>query len=296
MGEKDQLGADYTYALNKLAQQTTQMGGGFYQLTQDMNYEDVHPSEIDSFVQSKAVKDLSEDAGITPDDLRPPMAISDEIIDQIDGIVRGVDPLEMTENELEALRATVNEIILDIEVPSVETLKNFINAFTKLAAKAEQEAYVFPTRWREIPLVSTDTSLDAFVHRTSIGKLVVINLNKLVYPYITERVHVPSQLQGTLVGAAGASGQSVITFTDVTKQTGTTDIGPGSVITITNNAKHQKDLKQQKAVIDWYSEATKSLRLKTPLLFEIDSSIVLQIYQYTANQVLSPGEQIKIPK
>ena len=190
----------------------------------------------------------------------------------------------------------VEDIINDIEIPTADQLTLFIDSYTKFVAAAQAENISFPTNFREIDLVSTDTSIDSFLARTGIRKLVAIRINNLVYPFITERFHVPSQLQGTLVDATGSEGEKTITFSDINKNTGVTEISAGSRILITNNAKQRKDLLQQKILIEWYSEDVNLIHLGVPLLFDLDSTHVVQIYQYTIDEVLSPGETIKIPK
>lgn len=296
MSEKELLGCDYVGSLNRLSQQTTQMAGGFYQLTKNLDYENRHPNEIDDFVKSAAVKSVAKKAGIDPNDLKPPLDIPEDVILRITEIVASVDPLSLNDGDLEELRTTVNDLLSQITIPNALEMVTFINAVSQFMANVEEEKISFPTKYREIPLVSTDTSLDSFIRRTGTGKLVIIAMNRLVYPYITERYHIPSQLQGTVIGGTGTKGSTAITFTDITKNIGVLDIRPGSKILITNRAKHEKDLKQQKALIDWYTDATKTIRLKSTLLFEIDSSFVIQIYQYTPDNVLSPGDTIKIPK
>jgi len=154
----------------------------------------------------------------------------------------------------------------------------------------------FPTNFREIQLVSTDTSIDSFLARTGIRKLVLIKSNNLVYPFITERLRVPSQLQAAVNEATGSEGDTTISFLTLSKEIGVTSIKVGSILLISNNAKELEDLVQQKVSIDYISETDQIIRLASGLLFDLDSTHVIEIYQYTKDQVLSPGDLIKIPQ
>ncbi len=294
--ERELLGSDLVEAERKLAEQTTQMGGGFYQLSKDVNWEDRYPNAIIDFVKTDGVKKIATTAGVDPEKLKPPFSISDETINDINGILESADPLTMSDTELAALRSDVNTIISDLDIPTAEQLTTFVDTFTKFVAAASSQNISFPTNFREITLVSTDTSIDNFLIRTGIRKLVAIRINKLVYPFITPRHKVSSNLQATLSGATGTLGSMNINYTGITREVGTAEIGKGSIILISNNAKEYSDLEQQKVSIDWISEDSQSIRVVSPLLFELDDTYLVQIYQYTANQVLSPGDLIKIPQ
>ncbi len=296
MSERELLGTDLVGAIKKLAEQTTQMGGGFYQLAQESDFEDKYPNAINDFVKTDAVKVVAEKAGIDPENLKPPYTISDETINRVVEILELADPLTMTDAELLNLRADVDEIINDIEVPSAEQLLTYVDSFSKFMSAVEPENVSFPTNFREIQLVSTDISIDNFLDRTGIRKLVAIRINKLVYPFITERFRVPSRLQATLSGTTGTEDDLLINYTGIERVVGSSEILPGSIVLITNQAKDLENLKQQKVSIDWISQDTQTIRLASPLLFDLDSTYLVQIYQYTADQVLSPGDSIKIPK
>lgn len=294
--ERELLGSDLVAAERQLAEQTTQMAGGFFQLTKEVNWEDRYPNAIIDFVKTDGVKEIADVAGVDPENLKPPFEISDETINDINDILASADPLTMSDAELAGLRSDVEAIISDIDIPTAEQLTTFVDTFTKFVAAASSQNISFPTNTREIILVSTDTSIDNFLNRIGIRKLVAIRINKLVYPFITPRFKIPSQLQATLSGVTGSVQSMNINYTEITRVVGTAEIGKGSIILITNNAKEYSDLNQQKVSIDWISEDSQSIRVVSPLLFELDDTYLVQIYQYTADQVLSPGDLIKIPQ
>lgn len=294
--ETEELGSDWTEATNQLSQNTTQIGGGFYQLIKDSDYEDRFPNAINDFVETEGVKKIAAKAEVTTDELKPPLAISDDVINDIQGIFDSADPLNMSDSELTALRSDVSTIINGLSIPTIDQINAFITAYTKFVAAASSENAPFPVNFREIQLVSTDTSIDSFLARTGIRKLVAIQSNNLVYPFITERFRVPSQLQAMVNGAAGLKDETTITYTTLSKTIGVTSIKVGSTLLISNNAKELKDLIQQKVIIDYISETDLIIRLNSGLLFDLNSTFVVEIYQYTKDQVLSPGDLIKIPQ
>lgn len=294
--ETEELGSDWTEATNQLSQNTTQIGGGFYQLIKDSPYEDRYPNAINDFVETEGFKKIATKAGVTTDELKPPLSISDDVINDIQNIFSSADPLNMSDAELTALRSDVNKIINGLSIPTIDQINTFINAYTKFVSVALSENAPFPANFREIQLVSTDTSIDSFLARTGIRKLVAIQSNNLVYPFITERLRVPSQLQATVNETAGSKDDTTISFTTLSKEIGITSIKVGSILLISNNAKDIKDLIQQKISIDYISETDKIIRLNSGLLFDLDSTFVVEIYQYTKDQVLSPGDFIKIPQ
>ena len=293
--EKELLGSDLVSARNDLFQHTTQMGGGFYQLSKETDFEDQYPNAINEFLQTDGVVKIANDAGIDKNSLLPPLQISDEAINKINDLI-GVDPLNLSESDITQLRSSVDEILSEITVPTADQLLTFIDNYKQFVTAAASENIAFPTNFREIRLVSTDTSLDTFIERTGIRKLVAIKSNKLAYPFITERVRVPSQRQAILTNSVGLKNSDIITYGGVIKDTGVVKIGPGSKILITNNAKSIKDVLQQKTVIEWISESSKTIRINPPLLFDLSSDFLVEIYQYTVDNVLSPGDLIKIPK
>jgi hypothetical protein len=294
--EEELLGSEYISAKNQLFQQANQMGGGFYQLARETDFEERYPNAIDDFLKSESVAEIADKAGVGTDALKPPIDISDETISQINSILDSADPLNMTDDQLETVRSDVDDIVGNTSVPTADELTAFINAYSQFVSNASAENISFPTNTREITLVSTDTTLDNFIARTGVRKLVIIRINNLVYPFITNRFKVPSDKQADLTGVMCNEGKYSIEYTAISKVVGSTTIKPGSIILITNNAKKLENLEQQKTRLEWISEESKTIQLKDPLLFDIDTSHVVQIYQYTDNQILAPGEMIKIPQ
>jgi len=294
--EIEALGSDYTEASNQLSQHTTQIGGGFYQLIKDSDYRERYPNAINDFVETEGFRKIAAKAEVTTDELKPPLSISDDVINNIQEIFDSADPLNMSEDELTALRADVDTIINGLSIPTIEQINEFTNAYTKFVAAALTENAPFPTNFREIQLVSTDTSIDSFLARTGIRKLVAIKSNNLVYPFITERLRVPSQLQATVTGSEGVKDEITVSYLSLSKEIGITSIKAGSILLISNNSKEFKNIIQQKISIDYISETDQIIRLNSGLLFDLDSTFVVEIYQYTKNQVLSPGDLIKIPQ
>lgn len=293
--EIELLGSDWIEAETDLSRQTTQRGAGFYELAQQSDYEDRYPNAINDFVQTESVKKIAEEAGVTPDELKPPFSISDEAIERINEIGEA-DPLTMSDADLTQLRTSVSEIINGVTFPTVDQFQTFFTNYVSFVAAAGRENTPFPTNFREIQLVSTDTDIDSFLARTGVRKLVTIESNNLAYPFLTERYQIPSQLQADLIGTVGLKGDDTITYASINKNVGVVEIGAGSRILITDNAKNLTDLLQQKILVDWISEDSQTIRLATPLLFDLDDSFLIRIYQYTDYQILSPGELIKIPK
>jgi hypothetical protein len=294
--EIELLGSDYVGAQRRLSEQVTQLGGGFYQLARESDFEDRYPNEIDEFLTTDSVKKLASEAGINPLTLKPPFDIPDETVNEINDILDSADPLTLNDAELTKLRSDVDNVLDGITVPTVDELTNWAAAFKQFVTVASEQNVSFPTNTREIELVSTDISLDSFLDRTGVRKLVIIRINKLVYPFITSRLHVPSDLQGTLVDATGSKDDNNIYFSDVNKEPGVSEIKAGSIVLISNNAKEISQLEQQKIDVEFYSEESMNVRLKDPLLFDLSTEHVVQLYQYTADKVLSPGDLIKIPK
>jgi len=293
--EKELLGSDLIEAETALAVQTTQRGAAFYKLAQESDYENRYPNAINDFVQTEGVTKIAEVAGVTPEQLKPPFSISDEAIERINEI-GNADPLTMTDADLTQLRNSVSEILNGIDFPTIEEFQAFFTNYASFVAAAIRENAAFPTNFREIKLVSTDTNIDNFLARTGVRKLVTIDANNLAYPFITERYQIPSQLQATLSGVAASKGDDTIIYSSIEKNIGVVEISPGSKILITDNAKDLTALKQQKVLIDWISEDSQTIRLEEPLLFDLDECCLIRIYQYTDYQILSPGDLIKIPK
>lgn len=293
--ERELLGSDLIEAETQLSFQTTQRGAGFYEVAQQTDFEDRYPNAINDFVQTEGVTKIAADAGVTPDQLKPPFSISDEFIERINELFEA-DPLTMSDADLTQLRTSVAEVLAGIDFPTPEQFQVFFVDYQKFVAAALRENTPFPTNFREIPLVSTDTSIDAFLARTGVRKLVTIEANKLAYPFITERYQIPSQLQATVIGTVGLTGDDTLTYSSLNKNVGVVEIAAGSKILITNQAKNISELFQQKILIDWISEDSQTIRLAEPLLFDLDNCCLVRIYQYSDFQILSPGDQIKIPK
>ncbi|MCK5603731.1 hypothetical protein KAR91_17725 [Candidatus Pacearchaeota archaeon] len=293
--ERELLGSDLIEAETQISFQTTQRGAGFYQVAQQTDFEDRYPNAINDFVQTESVTTIAEQAGVTPDQLKPPFSISDDAIARINEVGEA-DPLTMSDADLTQLRTSVAEILDGIDFPTTDEFQAFFVDYQKFVAAALRENTPFPTNFREIPLVSTDTSIDAFLSRTGIRKLVAIEANKLAYPFITERYQIPSQLQATLTGSVGLEGDDALTYASISKNVGVVEMAAGSMILITNQTKNISDLLQQKVIVDWISEDSQTIRLANPLLFDLDATLLIRIYQYSDFQILSPGDQIKIPK
>jgi len=123
--EIEALGSDFVEASSQLSQHTTQIGGGFYQLIKDSGYEDRFPNAINDFVETEGFKKIAAKAGVTTDELKPPLSISDDVINDIQNIFDSADPLNMSDEELTALRADVSTIINDLSIPTIETINAF---------------------------------------------------------------------------------------------------------------------------------------------------------------------------
>lgn len=294
--EEELLGETYIGTKNELQKQTTQMGGGFYQLSRRTTFEEQYPNALDGFLGKNEVKEIADKAGITTDALSFPYTIDDDTINRINEILEGTDPLNLSDSDLTTLRAEIDSTVGNIDVPDAEQLAVFIDAVKKFASNASSENISIPTNTREITLVSTDISLDSFIFRTGIHKLIAISLNNLAYPFITERYHIPSALQATISNFTGTKGGITVTYSTINYEAGSSAIIPGSMILVSNNARNILNVEQQKLRIEWISETSGVIRVNTPLLFDWTSNHVVEIYKYTKDKVLSPGEMIKIPQ
>ena len=56
--EADQLASDYTRASLELATQTTQIGDGFYQLNNEIDFEELYPNGVIEFIKTESVTAL----------------------------------------------------------------------------------------------------------------------------------------------------------------------------------------------------------------------------------------------
>ncbi|MCK5608171.1 hypothetical protein KAR91_40190, partial [Candidatus Pacearchaeota archaeon] len=246
--ETDQLASDYTAVSVELAEQTTQIGDGFYQLNDDIDFEEFYPNGIIEFIKTDGVKQISDSAGITTDSLQPPIVISDEIIDRVNEIF-DVDFLDLSSIDKTLLSSEINDIIDSIPIPTQDQITEFLDSYSKFVAAAAEENVIIPSKFREVQLASTDISLDSFIKRTNTRKTVIIGLNNLTYPFITARFKVAGVLQATLVDATGSTGDELINYTALLKESGVEEIKKGNEIIITNSAKNLSDLKQQKTIL-----------------------------------------------
>ncbi|MCP4749371.1 MAG: hypothetical protein GY866_00625 [Proteobacteria bacterium] len=290
------LGDEYVRGKNRVDGRIRSMAAGFYQLDRSVKFANRHPEEIDEFVLKKEVVEMAEAGVFDPNDLKPPLVVPTTAIDRIKEMWETIDPLNLSEADLESLRTEVAEIVNSITIPTADQMRTFLSAFTELVRNAAKEETVLPANTREITLASTDTSLDAFVRRTRLNKAMAVSLNKLVYPYLTARFAFPSQLLATLSGTTGTKDDIFVDFDGITNEGGAPNVEAGSKVLITNNARHGKDLLQQKGVCGDFDEDNKKLRLESPLLFDLTSSHVVRLYLYTDDRILSVGEKIKIPK
>ena len=293
--ETDQLASDYTAASLELAEQTTQVEAGFYQLNDEIDFEEFYPNGVIEFIKGDGVKKISDAAGIIPDSLQPPIVITDALIDRINEIF-DIDFLDLSSIDKTLLSTEISSIFDDIPIPTADSITAWVDNYSKFIAAALEEGVIIPSKFREIQLVTTDISLDSFLSRTDTRRLVIIGLNKLAYPFITPRFKVLGALQATLVGAVGSTDDELISFTSLTKETGVGEIKKGNEILITNNALNDSQLNQQKTILDYVSEDTNIIRISDPLLFDLDSTFSVKIHQFSKDQILSPGELIKIPK
>jgi hypothetical protein len=293
--ETDQLASDYTAASVELAQQTTQMGAGFYQLNNDIDFEEFYPNGVIEFIKTDDVKRIADIADIQTDSLAPLVLLTDEQIDRFNEIAE-IDFLSLTSIEKTLLSNEMIDLFDSVSVPDADQFTTFINDYSKFVAAAAEENIIIPSKFRTIQVASTDISLDSFLSRTNTIKTVIIGLNNLAYPHITARFKLVGVLQGTLVDATGSTGDENINYTSIIKETGVDEIKKGNEVIITNNAKDMSLLKQQKTILDYISEDSNLIRINDPLLFDLDSTFTVKIHKFSKAKILSPGESIKIPK
>ena len=293
--ETDKLASDYTVASVELAEQTTQIGDGFYQLNDDIDFEVFYPNGIIEFIKTESVKKIADAAGITTDSLLPPITISDDLIDRINEIYE-IDFLELSSIDKTLLSTEIDDIINEFSIPTQDQIVEYLDNYSKFAASATEENIIIPFKFREVQLASTDISLDSFIKRTNTRKTVIIGLNNLAYPFITERFKVAGVLQATLINATGSVTDEIINFTGLLKESGVDEIKKGNEVIITNNAKDKSELKEQKTILNYISEDTNTIRINDPLVFDLDSTFTVKIHQFSKAQILSPGEFIKVPK
>ena len=293
--ETDKLASDYTVASVELAEQTTQIGDGFYQLNDDIDFEVFYPNGIIEFIKTDGIKQIADVAGITTDSLLPPITISDDLIDRINQIYE-IDFLELSSIDKTLLSTEINDIIDEFSIPTQDQITEYLDNYSKFVAAATEENIIIPAKFREVQLASTDISLDSFIKRTNTRKTVIIGLNNLAYPFITARFKVAGVLQATLIDATGSVTDEIINFTGLLKESGVDEIKKGNEVIITNNAKEKSELKEQKTILNYISEDTNTIRINDPLPFDLNANFTVKIHQFSKAQILSPGEFIRIPK
>lgn len=293
--ETDQLASDYTDASVELAMQTTQVGDGFYQLNDEIDFSEHYPNGIIEFVKTEGLKAIADSAGISADSLVPPTLMTDETIDRFTEIAK-IDFLSLSSIDKTLLSSEIKELFAGIQIGSIDQVTEFLDNFSKAAAAAIEENVIIPSKFREIEVASTDISLDSFIRRTNTRKTIIIGLNNLVYPYLSARFKVPGVLQGTLNSPTGTEGSEVINFTTITKEIGVGNIKKGDEILITNSAQKTSELKQLKTIMDYIDEDNGIIRINNALPFDLDAEFTVKIHQFRKGQILSPGEIIKIPK
>lgn len=293
--ETDQLASDYTDASVELAMQTTQVGDGFYQLNDKIDFSEFYPNGVIEFVKTDDVKKIADSAGVDTDSLLPPTLMSDETIDRFTEIAK-IDFLNLSSIDKTLLSSEIKELYAGIQIASVDEVTAFLDNFSKFATAAAEENVIIPSKFREIEVASTDTSLNSFLNRTGTRRTDIVGLNNLIYPYLSERFKVPGVLQGTVTDPVGDEGSLLINFSTITKEIGVSKLKKGDEILITNSAQNTPELKQLKTIMEYFSEDDGIIRINDALLFDLDSEFTVKIHQFRKGQILSPGETIKIPK
>jgi hypothetical protein len=292
--ETDELASDYTEASLILAEQTTQVGSGLYQLNDKIDYEENYPNGVIEFLKTDEVKQIADLAGVIPESIQPPIVITDALIDRVNEIFE-VDILNLSSVEKTLLSSEIQNIINDIPIPTQDIITTWAENYSKFVAAAAEGSIIIPSKFRTVQIASTDISLDAFIKRTNTRKVVIIGLNKLSYPHITRRFKVPGVLQATLVSATGLTSDDNILFTSLSKEIGAGEVKKGNSVIITNNAQSTDQLKQQKTILDYVDEDSGFIRISNPLPFDLDDTFDVKIHQFSKDQILAHPEFIKIP-
>jgi len=293
--EKTLLGSDYTGAIQSVIKNTEQMEGGFFRLNQSTGFENTNPLDRERVEKNPELDKFQADTGVQKEDLFLPFGISQSVVEEIQALLVIGDPLDMSETELASMKSRVNSVVSSITIPTVDELKKFLNAYASLVNYATGEDDSTPVQTKEIQILSTDINLDSFMRRTGFKKAMIIELNKLQHPYIAVRLQIPSQKQATLTGHSGTLGGYNLTYTSLTYEENSGTVSVGSKVLITNNARFDKDVVQQKISVDWIDPTTKELKLSDAMLFNVDSSYSVEIFQDTVYQVLEVGKTIKVP-
>lgn len=293
--EKTLLASEYTSAIQNVIKNGEQLEGAFYRLNRNTGFESTNPLDQDDIEKNPELDKFQEDTGVPKADLFLDFGLSQEIVEEIQALLSIGDTLNMSEAELSSMQSRANSVISSISIPTAEDVDNFLSAYTALVNYATGEDDTIPAQTQDIRILSTDVNLDAFVRRTGFKKAMIIELNKLQFPYIAKRLEIPSQKQGDIIDPIGTQGEFNLTFSSISYLENAGTAAVGSKVLISNNARFDKDLIQQKFVIDVVDETLKELKLNETLLFNVDSTYSVEIFQDTVYQVLEVGATIKIP-
>ena len=293
--EKTLLGPEYTTAIQNVIKNGEQMEGAFYRLNRNTGFEETNPLDQDRIEKNPELDKFQENTGTQKSDLFLSFGLSQSVVEEIQALLSIGDTIEMSESELSSMQSRANAVISSILVPTADDINKFLNAYTALVNYATGDDDTIPANTQEIRILSTDVNLDAFIRRTGFKKAMIIDLNKLQFPYISKRLEIPSQKQSTLLGYTASTGDYNIKYTSETNEENAGTVEVGSQVLITNNARFDDDLSQQKSFIDWIDLTTKELKLRDALLFNLDSSYSVEIFQDTVYQILEVGKTIKIP-
>lgn len=293
--ESTLLGEEIPIAAKSLVKNLEQMEGGFFRLNRSTGFEEVNPLSQDAIEKNPELDTFQEKTGVSKSDLFLPFGLTQSIVTEIQDLLAIGDPLNMSETELESYQSRTNAIVGQISIPTADQITDFINAFNSLVNHTKDETDAIPVQTKDIQILSTDINLDSFIRRTGFRKAMIIELNKLQFPYIAKRLSIPSQEQADVITPVGVQGEKNITFASLFHYENSGIPEVGSKVLITNNARFDADLNQQKSSIDWIDEAVLEFRMEDALLFNVDSTYVVEIFQDTVYQVLEVGKTIKVP-
>lgn len=293
--EKTLLGSEYTRAVQSVIENGEQLESAFYRLNRVTGFEETNPSEKDRIEKNPELDKFQDDTGIPKADLFLEFGLSQSVIDEIQALLSIGDTLNMSESELSSMQSRTNAVISSISIPTAEDIDKHLSAYTALVNYATGGDDTLPANTQEIIILSTDVNLDSFIKRTGFKKAMIIELNKLQFPYIAKRLEIPSQKQATMVGPSGTQGEHNLQFTSLISEEGVSIPQIGSKVLITNNARFDDDVVQQKFSIDFIDVAIGELKLSDALLFNVDSTYSVEIFQDTVYEILEVGKTIKIP-
>ncbi len=293
--EKALLGETYTAAIQSIISNGEQIEGAFYQLNLSTGFGDVNPLDQSRIEKNPELDTFQDETGVQKSSLFLNFGLDQSLVEEIQSLLSIGDPLDMSELELASVQSRANAVISSFSIPTSDDIQDFLNAYVALANYATGDDESIPVQTQEIRILSTDINLDSFIRRTGFKKPMIIDLNKLQFPYISKRLQIPSQKQATLTGHTGTLGEYNLSFTTLTyeENTGTAEVG--SKVLITNNSRFDADLVQQKTSIDWIDITGNELKLQDALLFDVDSTYSVEIFQDTVYQVLEVGKTIKVP-